>query len=334
MKIKITIITPSFNQGKYLEQTINSILDQNYSNLEYIIIDGGSTDNSVEIIKKYEKYINYWISEPDEGQSDAINKGVKLATGAIVNWLNSDDYYSKDTFEIISELFQEPTVKVVCGKSRLFNEKETVGNTPGTDWYPDNLEKTMGWARIDQPETFFRKSAFDKVGFLNTSLHYLMDREWWIRYLLFFGLDGIVNTDETLVNFRLHDTSKTVSQKCEFQHDHDAIFYSLALRSSFHEVAQLIQELFTINHDYTFPRDKNLLRNNELIKRVLNYYLLHRAHESYYQGKKKNAGILIKHTDASLLEKEERDLLKRIRIRNDYLPAFFVRALRNYNSNG
>jgi len=331
---RITIITPSFNQSQFLEQTIDSVLSQNYTNLEYIIIDGGSSDNSIDIIKKYEKYLTYWISEPDKGQSDAINKGLKIAKGDIVNWLNSDDYYEKDTFEIISERFQDPAVNVICGKSRLFNEKWTAGNSPGTDWYQGNLEKTIGWARIDQPETFFRKSAFDKIGYLNTSLHYLMDREWWVRYLLFFGLDGIVNTDETLVNFRLHGTSKTVSQKREFQHDHDAIFYSLALRSRFHEVTQLIQELFIVNHDYTFPDDKNLLRNNELIKKILHYYLLHRAHECYYQGEKKIAGILIKHIDASLLEKEEVKLLKRIRIRNDYLPAYFVRALRKYNSNG
>jgi glycosyltransferase involved in cell wall biosynthesis len=225
---KITIITPSFNQGRYLEQTINSIFDQNYPNLEYIIIDGGSTDNSIEIIKKYEKHINYWISKPDKGQSDGINKGLKIAKGEIINWLNSDDYYEKDTFKIINEKFQEPKVKVVCGKSRQFNDKGIVRSSPGTDWYPGNLEKSMGWARIDQPETFFRKSAFDKVGYLNPSLHYLMDREWWIRYLLIFGLDGIIDIEEILVNFRLHDTSKTVSAGKEFQKEHDAIYFALA----------------------------------------------------------------------------------------------------------
>ena len=104
---KITIITPSFNQGNYLEQTIDSVLSQNYSNLEYIIIDGGSADNSVDIIKKYEKHLAYWVSEKDKGQTNAINKGLKIATGDIVNWLNSDDYYEPDALHKVADAFDE-----------------------------------------------------------------------------------------------------------------------------------------------------------------------------------------------------------------------------------
>lgn len=96
---KITLVTPSFNQGEFIEETIRSVLLQNYPNLEYIIIDGGSTDDTVAIIKKYEKYISYWISEKDKGQSEAINKGLKIATGEIFNWLNSDDYYAPGTLK-------------------------------------------------------------------------------------------------------------------------------------------------------------------------------------------------------------------------------------------
>src|SRR5688500_3818909 len=90
---KISIITPTYNQGHFIEQTIQSVIEQDYPNLEYIIIDGGSTDDTLSVIKKYEKYISYWISEKDKGQSEAINKGFKKATGDVVNWLNSDDYY-------------------------------------------------------------------------------------------------------------------------------------------------------------------------------------------------------------------------------------------------
>ena len=120
---KISIVTPSFNQGKYIEQTIQSVLDQDYPNLEYIIIDGGSTDETVEIIKKYEHKIHYWVSEPDKGQTDGINKGFAKCTGEIFNWINSDDYYEPGTFYKLAKLFTEhPYVDVVCGKEWSFND--------------------------------------------------------------------------------------------------------------------------------------------------------------------------------------------------------------------
>jgi glycosyltransferase involved in cell wall biosynthesis len=104
---KISIVIPSYNQGKYLEETILSVINQNYPNLEYVIIDDGSTDNSVEIIKKYEKYLTYWVSEKDNGQSDAINKGLKKCTGEIFNWLNSDDYLETNALFKIAEAYKK-----------------------------------------------------------------------------------------------------------------------------------------------------------------------------------------------------------------------------------
>src|SRR5688572_2633651 len=143
---KISIITPSYNQGEYIEKTILSVLEQNYPNLEYIIIDGGSTDNSTEIIRKYADRITYWISEPDKGQSDAINKGLKLATGDIVNWLNSDDYYEPGALFKVAEAFNNPEVNVFAGRSHLFTGVDTiVYDSQGTDIYPENLAKTIGW---------------------------------------------------------------------------------------------------------------------------------------------------------------------------------------------
>src|ERR1700733_14532761 len=99
---KISIVTPSYNKGQYIEQTIQSVLDQNYPNLEYIIIDGGSTDNTIEIIEKYAPYLKYWVSEKDKGQANAINKGLQYCTGEIFNWLNSDDYLEPDSLEKIA----------------------------------------------------------------------------------------------------------------------------------------------------------------------------------------------------------------------------------------
>lgn len=125
---KISIVTPSYNQGSYLEETILSVLNQKYPNLEYIIIDGGSTDSSVEIIKKYASYLSYWVSEKDSGQSEALNKGFNRASGEIIAWLNSDDLYCENTLHIIAEKFMEhPEVGIVYGDVINFmaNGKET-----------------------------------------------------------------------------------------------------------------------------------------------------------------------------------------------------------------
>ena len=129
-KAKISIITPSFNQGKYLEQTILSVLDQKYPNLEYIIIDGGSNDNSVEIIKKYEHRLKYWVSEKDNGQANAINKGLSHCTGEIICWLNSDDYYLPDTLKKISNIIDINKKQILFGNcNHLFqNTGKIIGS--------------------------------------------------------------------------------------------------------------------------------------------------------------------------------------------------------------
>jgi len=122
---KISIITPSFNQGKYLEETIFSVLGQNYPNLEYIIIDGGSTDNSVDIIKKYENQLTYWISEPDNGQSHAINKGFMKATGGILAWLNSDDMYLPGVLDYVAKTINIEEPGIYFGECIHMNYQDT-----------------------------------------------------------------------------------------------------------------------------------------------------------------------------------------------------------------
>ena len=192
---KITIVTPSFNQGQFLEQTIVSILDQNYPNLEYIIIDGGSKDQSISIIKKYESRLAYWVSEADRGQSDAINKGLKKATGDIFNWINSDDYMEQGSLFLIANAFLDnPNATCVSGKCSIFdNETKNIRNiTHGVTLYDQNLAKTIGWAAINQPETFFKLNVIKEIGLANENLHYNMDKELWIRYLLSFGQNNVV----------------------------------------------------------------------------------------------------------------------------------------------
>jgi Glycosyltransferases involved in cell wall biogenesis len=266
---KISIITPSYNQGQYIEQTINSVLDQNYPELEYIIIDGGSTDQSVDIIKKYSKYLAYWISEKDNGQSDAINKGLLKCTGDIVNWLNSDDYYQPGCLHHIAEVFMDQSISCYSGKSRVFSEQsETFTN--GTDVYKDNYIKTMGWARIDQPETFFRKKVWDDIGVLNTNCHFIMDKEWWLRYLITNGIGGIYKDDKVLVNFRIHENSKTGSQKEKFLKETIDLYYSICIQNNFNELIQFFEANFPVNRIHLSDVYKN-----HLSKSVVNYFIFY-----------------------------------------------------------
>ncbi|MDN3655868.1 glycosyltransferase family 2 protein [Ferruginibacter paludis] len=208
---KISIVTPSFNQGKYIEETIRSVLLQNYPNLEYIIIDGGSTDESVSIIKKYEPWITYWETEPDRGQSHAINKGLEKCTGEIFNWLNSDDSYLHDTFYNVANAFiADPDLKVVSGFENHISSAGQLSLYQGTV-LAETLEETIELCEISQPSTFFRLSCIMKVNGVSEDLHYIMDGEMWVKFLLMYGQVNFRKLKTTVVNFRFHENSKTVS---------------------------------------------------------------------------------------------------------------------------
>ncbi len=325
--MKISIITPSFNQGQFIEQTILSVINQNYPDLEYIIIDGGSTDNTLDIIKKYEKYITYWISEPDSGQSDAINKGLKIASGEIVNWLNSDDYYEPNILTKVAKEFENNKINVVSGRGRLFQLKQTVGYTKGVDVYPNNLAKTIGWLRMDQPETFYRSSAIKKMGPLNTSLNYLMDRDWWMKYLLIFGDAGVVSIDDVLVNFRLHDDSKTVSQKEGFDIDHHSLFYALAKENGLNDKLDAINKNVKINTDIRINIYSNVSKQD--FQKIFSYYFLLRGNICYEMNKKEEAHFYYNMVKEDDLVADDRDLFHKMRLRNK-LPIFFVKLMRKF----
>lgn len=177
---RISIITPSYNQGQFLEETILSIIGQNYPNLEYIILDGGSTDNSVEIIKKYEKNLTFWECKKDNGQADAINKGFSMATGDILGWLNSDDMYLPNTLLHISAKLDINLPQLVFGNSICIKEGK-----PNMVWSADlsnRLKKKdfMNGSLI-QPSTFWTRKAWDMVGDLNDKMHFIFDLEWFNR---------------------------------------------------------------------------------------------------------------------------------------------------------
>lgn len=320
---KISIITPSFNQGNYIEQTINSVLSQNYPNLEYIIIDGGSTDNSIEIIKKYEKHLSYWISEKDNGQSDAINKGLKMASGAVVNWLNSDDYYTENTLQKVGEAFENEATNVFCGRSRILENGIEIRQNKGTDIY-STIEKTIGFARIDQPETFFRKSCIDKIGFLNQQLHYVMDRDWWIRYLLLYGLNGIEKTNDILVNFRSHPTSKTNSFLEKFDTEAHNVYYTIAQRHQLLEetIFEKIWQTKSLNNtNYSTTLNMNQLQQ------AIHYYFLQMIFIAYAKNNYTLAKQIIPYIQSDKLQFEDAQELEKIITRIKYLPTWLKKLL-------
>ncbi len=208
----ISIITPSFNQAAYLEQTMNSVLNQDYPHIEYIVVDGGSTDGSVEIIKKYADKLTYWVSEKDRGQADAINKGFARATGEIIAWLNSDDYYLPGTVSTVVKVFAErPDVLLVYGDMLAVDEN---GKTFNTLTYKQlTLEDLLCFQIIGQPAVFMRRSALQAAGGLDLTFHFLLDHYLWIRIA---QLGNILHVDQTWAAARYHAGAKNRAKAAEF----------------------------------------------------------------------------------------------------------------------
>ena len=205
----ISIIVPSLNQGKYISQTIESILNQNLPDVEIIVCDGGSTDNTVEVLKQYNDRIQ-WISEKDNGQTDAINKGLKLAKGEILGYLNSDDYLLPGSLELLKRTFQNEDAEWVSGDALIVdaNSREI---QKGVRLYKTLLRK-LGIKPLFfitnylvQPSTFWNRKAFEIVGLFDESLNYSMDYDYWFR-LYKHKNPHILH--ETISAFRIHSTSK------------------------------------------------------------------------------------------------------------------------------
>ncbi|OGG12837.1 hypothetical protein A3D77_07310 [Candidatus Gottesmanbacteria bacterium RIFCSPHIGHO2_02_FULL_39_11] len=215
---KISIITPSLNQGKFIEATINSVLSQKYPHLEYLIIDGCSTDNTLNVLKKYTKHL-IWISEKDNGQSDAINKGLKKSTGEIVTYLNADDLLSPCALWKVGEYFQShKSTMWLTGRCRVIDEKGNTIRNFATFWkefWIYTLLVNSDFMRkkilvilnfISQPATFWRRELFLKAGFFDEGLRFVMDYDYWLRLYQLTQLDII---RDQLALFRIHPESKT-----------------------------------------------------------------------------------------------------------------------------
>jgi glycosyltransferase involved in cell wall biosynthesis len=203
---KITIVTPSYNQAPFLERTIRSVLDQGYPNLEYIIMDGGSTDGSVEIIQKYQARLAYWVSAPDKGQADAIYRGFERSTGAILGWLNSDDYYLPGALQAASKLLQRrPSVELVIGNSIVVDEHENLLYT--REAFPVSYNRLLYWHwGFAQPATFWRRAPFFETGGFDREMRFCFDYDMYLRLL---KRRRACYLDRYLAAFRQHAASKT-----------------------------------------------------------------------------------------------------------------------------
>ena len=208
----VTIITPSFNQAAYLEQTILSVLEQDYLHIEYIVVDGASTDNSVDIIRKYESKLTYWVSEKDNGQADAINKGFARATGEVIAWLNSDDYYLAGAVSAAVKIFEEhPEVVLVYGNMLAVDEYGKTFNT--LNYKQLTLEDLLCFQIIGQPAVFMRRSALETAGRLDPTFHFLLDHYLWIQ----LARQGkILHVDQIWAAARYHVEAKNRAKAAEF----------------------------------------------------------------------------------------------------------------------
>ncbi len=212
---KVSIITPSYNQAQFLEQTLQSVLTQDYPNIEYIVVDGASKDGSVDIIKKYEKQIAWWVSEPDSGQSDAVNKGWQHATGELIGWLNSDDLLMPGAVSRMVQAFQEtPEMGVIYGDVFSMDAKGDIFNIMRFEQW--DLDDLMAFEIISQPGAFMRREVLERAGYLDTNMHFLMDTHLWLKMAqlaLFRYLPGVVSAA------RYHADAKNVGAGARYGQD-------------------------------------------------------------------------------------------------------------------
>jgi glycosyltransferase involved in cell wall biosynthesis len=306
----ISIVVPSYNQGRFLEETLRSILLQNYPSIELIIIDGGSKDESVGIIKKYEPWIKYWVSEKDKGQSDAINKGFARATGDIVTWLCSDDLFTEGTLKRVANIFSDlaDDIGLIYGGATLFGENMKLAETWG---YEDaGVERYIAGQAFPQPSAFFKRKFLLEAGnWVREDLHMGMDFDLFARLSCVCKFHSV---NEIFSYYRLHDASKTVSQNSGFVEDWTRSFGNLCRNFDWHDIVEKMQTIPQLsgflNYSYPFKANEQIILGTD--KKLALFYHLCYWLKSCYQNKRRDdarqiLAILKKDFPAEWMAKEK-----------------------------
>jgi glycosyltransferase involved in cell wall biosynthesis len=321
---RITIVVPSFNQGIYLEETLRSVISQSYENLELIVVDGGSSDNSIDIIKKYEQHIQWWVSEKDKGQSDALNKGLQGATGEIINWLCSDDLLQPGSLQQVADIFslQPDDVGLIHGGTTLFMDKKIIRN----DWgvADPSAERYFAGIAFSQPSAFFRKKYFDHVGgLLNETLHYGMDYELYSRLACVCRFTAVKNIFSA---YRLHQNSKSIAQESRFAIDWNKTFINLCKNLGWNELLGELRKTTVIEHEqmeyyqpFVFHPSASLINGVDK-RKIIFYHCCILLKSFYHTGQRDKARLLLKYLQGNYLsawlqsEKHIPQIISRLKI--------------------
>lgn len=319
---KITIVTPSFNQGPYIEETILSVLCQNYPNLEYFIVDGASTDETLSVIKKYENHLDWWVSEKDKGQTDAINKGFRRASGEYMNWLNSDDVlYPGALFTIALEFMKHPNAGFVYGCTEKFNSHGSMGLMQHPS---DDLPMRYFYSfPYGQQACFYSRRLVEEAGYLNENLNFSMDYDLFIRLNL---RTQAIRIDTVLGGFRDHETSKSNTLETVMVKENLGIFKKLLNAYDFEEGLEALQRCGAPElklHGYDGPMvGLNFNKLPEITAKFLERYMFYFFDAKNYQYVYWAYRFIYKHFPELILSKQV--------YKSMYRKAFLFRLLFNF----
>lgn len=311
---KISIVIPSYNQGQFLEEAILSVINQQYPNLELFVIDGASDDDSVEVIKKYEQHLTWWVSEKDKGQSEAINKGFAKATGEIISWLCSDDLYTAGALKKVAALFQKQNdgVGLIYGGVTLFRDNKELSTSWG---YKDfSAERYLAGMAFSQPAAFYRKKYLDKIGgSVNEQLHYGMDFDLFCRLAL---VCDFVAVPDIFAKYRLHWQSKSVAEANRFMADWNKTFVNLcnnlgwnSLNDKLRSTGVVDESVFNWHYKFSFTPEKKIVEKVDTDK-LLFYHLVYVLKDLYWNAQRPEARQLLawlkKNYSVTQLKNEEK----------------------------